>query len=59
MVASLVTERMKQIHQICRKYQVERLHLFGSAANGPMRPTETWTSWWSSKKRRLNAVSTR
>ena len=38
MVASLVTERMKQIHQICRQYQVERLHLFGSAANGPMRP---------------------
>lgn len=38
MVASLVTERMKQIHQICRRYQVERLHLFGSAANGQMRP---------------------
>lgn len=38
MVASPVTERMKQIHQICRQYQVERLHLFGSAANGPMRP---------------------
>ena len=38
MVASLVTERMKQIHQICRRYQVERLHLFGSAADGQMRP---------------------
>ena len=38
MVASLVTERMKQIHQICRRYQVERLHLFGSAADVQMRP---------------------
>ena len=38
MVASLVTERMKQIHQICRRYQVERLHLFGSAADIQMRP---------------------
>ncbi len=38
MAAALVTERMGQIHQICREYWVERLYLFGSAANGEMRP---------------------
>lgn len=38
MVASLVTERMKQLHQICRRYQVERLRLFGSAVSGSLRP---------------------
>lgn len=38
MAAALVTERMGQIRQICREYRVERLYLFGSAANGEMRP---------------------
>lgn len=38
MVAALVTERMGRIRQICREYRVERLYLFGSAANGDMRP---------------------
>ena len=38
MAAALVTERMGQIHQICREHRVERLYLFGSAANGGMRP---------------------
>lgn len=38
MVAALVTERMGRIRQICREYRVERLYLFGSVANGEMRP---------------------
>jgi len=38
MPAALVTERMGQVRQICREYRVERLYLFGSAANGEMRP---------------------
>ena len=38
MVAALVAERMGRIRQICREYRVERLYLFGSAANGEMRP---------------------
>ena len=38
MVAALIAERMGRIRQICREYWVERLYLFGSVANGEMRP---------------------
>ena len=39
MIAPLVAERMDRIHQMCEHYQVERLYLFGSAANGGMCPS--------------------
>ena len=38
-MAPLVAERMDRLHQICERYRVERLYLFGSAANGGMRPS--------------------
>lgn len=39
MIAPLVAERMDRLHKICERYRVERLYLFGSAANGEMRPS--------------------
>jgi predicted nucleotidyltransferase len=31
---TIVNERLETVHQLCRKYHVARLELFGSAANG-------------------------
>lgn len=39
MTAPIVAERMDRLHQMCERYRVERLYLFGSAANGGMCPS--------------------
>ena len=39
MIAPIVAERMDRIHQMCERFQVERLYLFGSATNGGMCPS--------------------
>jgi hypothetical protein len=35
---SLIDEHRKELEQLCQRYQVKRLELFGSAATGEFRP---------------------
>ena len=38
MITPLVAERTEEIAELCRRYQVQRLDLFGSAATGDFNP---------------------
>ncbi len=37
----LVTDKQEQMREVCRRFRVRRLELFGSAAEGEFRPTES------------------
>ena len=40
-MSSLITQRRAEIEEICRRFRVRRLELFGSAAAGHDRPGES------------------
>jgi hypothetical protein len=45
-----------KVAEICRKYQVRELAVFGSAARGEMRP-DSDTCWWNSSRTRGSGCS--